>query len=357
MKMRLIPRGFIFLLMISIGIGQVASQSNSCNTDITLALEEADTAFLNSRHEDSIALYECVLTVDPENTRAVFGVLQNYGSLAETDQAINFLLDRVQEYPDLPIHYVFLGLFHMPDRNEEAVQVFSELAEDYPENAIVFAELGFAYEQIGQTDLAEENLNIAVSLNPDVGLNYITTEDGFQLTVNDPVAATLVNRAYRLSPDTFEVMVAKGISLNVSGEYAEAIPVLEQALEQQADDAQVLFNLAVAHDLTDNDEEALDLYLRVIELEPTDYPSHIAIGGIYIRDRNLDEAIEYLERGAELEPDEAFHYALLGLAYEVTGQIEKAIANYQLHLELAGDEPVDFVQDNLDDLLRDIDDE
>jgi len=120
-----------------------------------------------------------------------------------------------------------------------------------------------------------------------------------------------------------------------------AIKVYLKALEIQPTDTLILNNLADIYTQKEEYEKAAEFYLRIIEHTPKWVNAYRNLATIYryhLKDRYpemeqllLDgiKIIKELEGGAPVD-----FYSMLAVFYDETGNIEKAIENYEIVVEL-----------------------
>ena len=103
--------------------------------------------------------------------------------------------------------------------------------------------------------------------------------------------------------------------------------------------------LARAYKELDEPANAIDLYERLIVLEPDNAGAHLDLGNLYIEQGEYGEAIEVLELGLDRSPEFNSLKFALGRAYKTTGEYDLAIEqfnqvisrnrhNYETHYQL-----------------------
>jgi tetratricopeptide (TPR) repeat protein len=86
-------------------------------------------------------------------------------------------------------------------------------------------------------------------------------------------------------------------------------------------------------------DEAILLYQKAIEIEPSQAMTHFNLGVAYLSKRQPDAAIPELERALELDPKIPRAHCDLGNAMLQNGRAEQAIMHWQRALELQPDYP------------------
>jgi tetratricopeptide (TPR) repeat protein len=112
--------------------------------------------------------------------------------------------------------------------------------------------------------------------------------------------------------------IEKGWSLISLGDYAGAIQALEKALALSPGATQAQSLLGWAQMLSENYDEALGTFSRVLMKEPANSLARINVGYICLKKRIFGEAIEHLSKAIRLDNDrKATLYAhfYLGLVY------------------------------------------
>ncbi len=98
-------------------------------------------------------------------------------------------------------------------------------------------------------------------------------------------------------------------------------------LKQNENDVRFLTELAVQAGGLGKKEEALDLWHRVIRLNPDDAFAHFNIGGLLIKAGRYDESLKASEKARQLNPHSRGTLYNLSIAYFFCGNYEKAISS------------------------------
>jgi len=131
--------------------------------------------------------------------------------------------------------------------------------------------------------------------------------------------------------------IEKGWSLISLGDYAGAIQALENALARSPGAAQALSLLGWAQMLSEQYDEALGTFSKVLMKEPANALARINVGYICLKKRIFGEAIEHLSKAIRLDNDrKATLYAhyYLGLVYLEREMYEDAQTFFQKTLVL-----------------------
>ena len=131
--------------------------------------------------------------------------------------------------------------------------------------------------------------------------------------------------------------IEKGWSLISLGDYAGAIQALENALTRSPGATQALSLLGWAQMLSEQYDEALGTFSKVLMKEPANALARINVGYICLKKGIFGEAIEHLSKAIQLDNDrKATLYAhyYLGLVYQQREMYEDAQTFFQKTLAL-----------------------
>ncbi len=81
-------------------------------------------------------------------------------------------------------------------------------------------------------------------------------------------------------------------------------------------------------------DEAVSVYLDILDIDPSDYDTYISLSNTYESKGEYDTAVRWAERGIEVDPEDAWGYNVLGFIYLQTGRLETAAAQLAKSAEL-----------------------
>ena len=82
-------------------------------------------------------------------------------------------------------------------------------------------------------------------------------------------------------------------------------------------------------------EEAIDCYIKVLELDPQHAAAHINLGTLYYNRQDYKNAELHYRKAVEVDPRYALGYFDLGNVLDETGHVEDAIRSYRSAISLA----------------------
>ena len=177
---------------------------------------------------------------------------------------------------------------------KEAIDAFSLVLENEPDNADVYNNMGVAYSCVGDFEHAENYYVKAIELDPQLAQAYINLSDLY----------------YK------------------AGDLASAVGTLQRGSYELED------NLAIAHLLArvyiedQRWEDAIVELERVLDGEPENYDAYYDLGHVCFELGDYEGAISNFENVLEYEQNNELIYYALAQAYEANNEIDKAISNY-----------------------------
>lgn len=172
--------------------------------------------------------------------------------------------------------------------------------------------------------------------------NHLFTENKYRQAITE-YELTLKNNpkmtdAYRFLGESYKQLYKPGVDNRENNERkAKAVEALTKALEFEPNNKDIIFSLGDMYDKLRDYEKAEKLYLRIIELEPTNMNNYYVVAEFYKRyagekkDAAKEAEAMYLRR-IETDPDSPQGYAYAANYYETLPvspeHIQEAIDNF-----------------------------
>jgi tetratricopeptide (TPR) repeat protein len=278
----------------------------------------------NAEMENALATYQRVLNFDP--------------GLSELALRVATLLTRQEDYP-------------------RAVDVLKDAIKAKPKEALPYLQLAFIYAKyLRKTDQAVKYANQAIALDP---LNFEAYQRLYEIeaAAGQPQKAlqTLERAANVKSQDpAFWIRLGKLYATVVFRSESEPKPeeikrvntFFEKAVANAGDDSAALKEVADYYAASQQIQEAIPLYLRVLELQPDDLNAREKLATGFALTNQRDKAIAMLEEIIKKQPAKYQPYELLAQLFDEAGralerasqsdqakaQFAKAAANYEQSL-------------------------
>jgi tetratricopeptide (TPR) repeat protein len=145
-------------------------------------------------------------------------------------------------------------------------------------------------------------------------------------------ATAQFREALALDPQSADALLQWGLVLQRQNRWEEAVAKLGEAAEVGTPDTRVLFYLGAGLEQASRQldrreyfDRAVATFRRLLELDPDDAYTLNYLGYMFAeKGINLDEAVEMLLRAVELEPGNSAFYDSLGWAYYRLGELAQA---------------------------------
>lgn len=217
--------------------------------------------------------------------------------------------------------------------HENAIQLYSEAINQNPQQDYYYHLRAILYYQLEDYGFALDDLDTAISISPNVALNFYH-RGNTNLAIGELNNAAFdydeaINLKIKPPYDSF-TYTHKGLIENRLFNYKAAYPNFEKALLLNPDLIPALIGQATAKaELKDLDGSFSHL-CRVIELNPNHDVAYQNMGNIELKKGKFEKAVENYNKAYSLNPKniEIFHNR--GLAYEMLNQKSLAISNYSM---------------------------
>lgn len=277
---------------------------------------QAGEAYLNSGMPEEAALYLArAHKLNPDDPKLNADLALSLFRSGQPKQAIQGLRNKLQKHPGQFDLQLQLGamLAELNPKDTEADSLLQDLEKRYPQRANVFyqhsrkamnqgnygqalrllktaaelepldhrihARMGMAEYYLRNDVKAERNYRTALALNPkdyntwyNLGELYLAFSLGSSNTQNirthNRKALTCFLNTLALKQGHASAHYKTGLLLNNNHQYKEAIPHLEQALQQQTQNVDALLQLSIAWEALNDYTKARELLSRAYEIDP-----------------------------------------------------------------------------------------
>ena len=250
------------------------------------------------------------MDADHARTRTLLGLAYFRDNL--TEAAIRELQHALKLDPtSLTARYTLGNAFLQQEAWQSAIDTFKELLEIDPFHAKAHFSLGTAYRRIGQTEIAQRNLQRFEALS-------IETEQ-----------LTHLKRFVQLNPTNAEAWYRLGRIQLKRQLWAEATQSLERYIALTPQETRGYEALGYAHFQQQNYKQTVAMYQKAIQQKPNVATYRNSLAGAYLMLKQYSEAIEQYQTAIHLKPSEPRFYLNLSKAYELAGAHTEAEKTYQ----------------------------
>jgi tetratricopeptide (TPR) repeat protein len=202
------------------------------------------------------------------------------------------------------------------------------VAEQYPSDADIQAELGQVYATMHESDRAMPYFRRALDDDP----NSLTAINGLGLAYLDQrdytSAAEYFKRCLSLDPTNYSCNDNLAADLLEARRFTEAQPVLDRAYHLAPERPEALINYGYLSDMYGDWKKAVTFYVRAISVGPYTPEAYVNLGIDYETNALYPLAQSALLKGAAAVPQDGRIRFLLGRAYAEQGQTQLAIKEF-----------------------------
>jgi tetratricopeptide (TPR) repeat protein len=222
---------------------------------------------------------------------------ESYEADNQTQKAVDTLRRAIEIDPQDETNYLDFATLCMNHRSYDAAMKVLEVGlQVHPQSESLTFMRGVLYGMQDEYDLAEKDFQKATALAPQNNLGA----------------------------------VGLGVTYLEKGNAAHAITVLRERLQQNPNDASLLYLLAEAMLRngavagTQEYKEAQDSLEKSVHWNPNLCLPHVSLGSIYLDENRFPEAVSQLEQARAIDPTERSAYSHLAVAYRRMGQPDKS---------------------------------
>ncbi|MCA8981301.1 MAG: tetratricopeptide repeat protein [Planctomycetes bacterium] len=292
----------------------------------------------NSLWSDSVAAWETVMQMEPDDVNYRYHHAYCVDKTGETSRALELMQGIVNDRPSFPAAQFHLGMLLLDlGRFEEARQAFrvaDAQTSKHPAPAAAIAEVEFNIENY---EAAEEAARRSIEIASDYRPAHFALGKILRATGRVEEAEQELNRGmeavvtYLPTPLTnVRTDLERGYTkdMNDAGKMLEsgrpdlAVALLEGVVERHPGDASASINLGVAYTHFGRPDKAKATLSTVIEQDPENFGAYINLAAAEIDLGELIEAMAHVNKAIEFAPD-------VGRAYLVKAQVFTTMARHQ----------------------------
>lgn len=171
---------------------------------------------------------------------------------------------------------------------------------------------------------------------------------------NELMCVAHLTQAITLSEDFIEARLLRAEALLKMGQLTEAQEDIEAVLAAEADNEGALWLKGTMKEMEEKQEEAEQIYLHLIELNPFYEQAYLSLGKLYINRKSLEKAVALFDEAIEVNPNFAAAYHERGRAKLLLGDKDGATEDMKKGLELNPKE-AEALNGQFDNLTRQTD--
>lgn len=279
------------------------------------------------RHEEAIIEYKMARWIDSLYLPAYVGLVQAYEEMGEY---------------------------------ESAIETYKKFITIHPNNPILHSQIANLYFMKGEHNKAVSHYQSAILLNPKhEKAPEIAQTLGFLLQhfiENDEAAVLAFLTAYVLDTGNLDIYIGLGAAFYEKEDYVNALKVYRRAIELQPTNAKIHCNLGFLLWGLGNLTEAISEYELSIKYDPTYAIAHNNLGVIYLDDlAQIQKAADCFKAALEYDPNYALAHYNYARCLSIKGEKVEAAKYYRAALDinaLTKEMDPNEIQDRLNSLFE-----
>ena len=257
---------------------KIISLENSESANYLYHQNELCNAMIkNGEAYRAIDLLKDLIIQNPKETSFAFTLAQAYTITGEFQMGVNLYNKLMEDLPteqgEMIIKYIsnLISLWaqNLFDKGEynQAFDKFFEALKYNEENDEVYFQLGKCNYYIKSFQDAIAHFKRAISIEPQNSLYYFGLGCAYDEMGSVKSAKMAFFDAINIDPMNIKARIAYAISLTKELEYAQAIEQFSEVLKYIPDNADTLYNLALAYELIGDWERAIKFYKNAIDID------------------------------------------------------------------------------------------
>jgi len=230
--------------------------------------------------------------------------------------------------------YLDAVAFRELGQNELAIRKLNAVVAADPDFALAYAELGKAWQALGDREKALTAFEQAAKLAPWSVEDHLSLGRIRESLGKYPQAAQAYARAAELDPKSFEALRGAAECHLKAGEPTKSLKYCELAEKTGEKPKEALSLLARAYEAQKDYEQAIAAYRRLLTLAGDDPDVLLPLGVAYMRARQYDRAKQVLVSVSQRRPENGAVFRDLGYCLIKLGEIDQAMQMSQKSVDL-----------------------
>lgn len=325
--------------------------------------------FQNNLLDKSLEILKDITTGNPHDIEAWMMTGDIYQKQEQPEMAIPAYEKALTIDPSRQVIYHALGELYMDsNRLDDSMRIYRQLAEQHPESYVAHFYMGKIYVQQNDLSSAEAEFLKTIALEPDLEESWVelialyqksgrlddlqrTSEKFLQANPDNIRAALLLGAAYQAAgqkdkahslfqnlgkksltnPEIVKTLVKMYLEPQ---RFTELIPIVMAMLDGAPDNASLHYILAISHEATENNDQAIVHYLKV-DSKSQFYENAIMHAMFLFQNMGKTEsAMEAITTAIRNTPNVADFYLYLSVIHEEAGRFEEAVESVRAGIAL-----------------------
>ena len=244
----------------------------------------------------------------------------------------------IDQYQTIPIAYNNRGhALLLESKTDLALQDFNKAIELNPDYVKAYSNRGTALMNMNRNDDALKDFDRAISLMPGWEQLYVGRGNVFKNKNLWGEALKDYNKAIELKPDYADAFYARAFLYSSQGKNAEALQDYTKAIELNNNYIEAYLNRGNVFRDSNRFDEALQDYDKVLSIDPGFHLAYFNRGNLFMNRKMNDLAIREFDKAIEVKPDYVKAFLNKASVYNSEKKYGEAIRTYSKALEYKKD--------------------
>lgn len=269
--------------------------------DVSLLENRAGLYFQMGNYAASDSDFNAVLKIEPANVFAMVGLARN-------------LINQ--------------------DKHNEAIEILNRTINIEPEYSAPYKFLARAYDAIGDSRKAIDNVILLLTYDDDLQNMYFIREfspKAYKYTI------LKLSAAIKEHEDNGMWLYARAMVHQQRKDYRSAISDFQTLNTRFGDSDMIMNHIGYCYSEQEDHTNAIKYYTKAIELDPSDANYYLYRGEAKRKTGHLQAAVEDYTKTIELDPMNSFGYAQRGWAKEMLDDYKGALEDHDMAIEIQDD--------------------
>ena len=293
-----------------------------------------------SMSEELVKIYKDI-EKNPRNADLYLELSRYYTDAGQLDSALNNTLVAVRLKPDNSDVYVAVSdVYFAMEHFDNAEEMLKKAITLNAKNNEAYLKLGLLYTTNKEYTLSENILTKAIRLQPHNPKAYHILAWNYRKTGDTASAIRSYLASADQDPSHFDAYMELGFLYHCRHNRL-AIDYYNNALNIQPDNIQVLYNIAMFYQETNDYERALEKYRMILQIEPNHILALYNMGWIYlVEQEKFEEAVVFFTKAIEQDNTYAAAVYNRGYCFEQLKNYDNARQDYMYSLRLINNYPL-----------------
>ncbi|UCB53954.1 MAG: tetratricopeptide repeat protein [Thiotrichales bacterium] len=262
----------------------------------------------NGNLDTALNRYKKAMTLDPDYLPTKYRLAEVYLDLNRPDDAYT-LFSALADNPEYTAaaSYGLGQVYMLKQEHQKAIEYFSRALEMQPRATKIHYPLAMSLRATGQTEKAKEHLKLFGKQEIVIKDKLVDALQALRNPASRHFAAAMTavirkdyatadsefSKGMEYEPDNTNARTSYARVLYLNKNKDEARTQLELVTTQDPDKSLALFLLAMLYNESGDMEPALELYQRVLALDPQHEGANFFLGNYYLHNKDYSKAIEH----------------------------------------------------------------